>query len=76
MHALALASPFLRDLPLAEHGLELVHPEVPLAHPLDDGTRRAAASARSRQTAESLGGADGRAYRRLMAPLVARRRRR
>ena len=35
---LALASPFLRELPLAEHGLELVHPSAPLAHPLDDGT--------------------------------------
>ena len=38
VHALALASPFLRSLPLAEHGLELVHPDAPLAHPLDDGS--------------------------------------
>ena len=38
VHALALASPFLSRLPLAEHGLELVHPEAPLAHPLDDGS--------------------------------------
>ena len=27
VHALALASPFLSALPLAEHGLELVHPQ-------------------------------------------------
>ena len=33
VHALALASPLLRELPL-----DLVHPEIPLAHPLDDGT--------------------------------------
>ena len=35
IHPLALASPFLRKLPLAEHGLEFAHPEIPLAHPLD-----------------------------------------
>ena len=45
VHPHPLASPFLRELPLAEHGLELVQPELPLAHPLDDGT--AVASARS-----------------------------
>lgn len=28
VHALVLASPFLRGLPLSEHGLELVHPEA------------------------------------------------
>ena len=36
------ASPFLRTLPLAEHGLEWIEPPAALAHPLDDGTRRAA----------------------------------
>lgn len=35
VHALALASPFLSSLPLSAHGLELVHPDAPLAHPLD-----------------------------------------
>src|SRR5918992_4575664 len=38
IHALARASPFLAELPLADHGLELVEPPAPLAHPLDDGT--------------------------------------
>jgi phytoene dehydrogenase-like protein len=38
VHSLALASPFLSELPLERHGLELAHPEAPLAHPLDDGT--------------------------------------
>ena len=38
VHPLAAASPFLRSLPLAEHGLEWAHPEIDLAHPLDDGT--------------------------------------
>ena len=35
---LALASPFFRTLPLARHGLAFIHPDAPLAHPLDDGS--------------------------------------
>ena len=70
VHALALISPFLRTLPLAENGLELAHPDAPLAHPLDDGT--AVMLERSvEETARGLG-PDERAYRRLFAPLVAR----
>ena len=53
---------------LADHGLEWVHPDVPLAHPLDGG--RAAVLARDvDETADGLG-ADGAAYRRLFGPLV------
>src|SRR3954447_25281918 len=36
--ALVNGSPFLRNLPLADFGLHLVHPPAPLAHPLDDGS--------------------------------------
>ncbi len=69
VHALALASPFLSSLPLAEHGLELVHPGAPLAHPLDDGS--AVVLERSvEQTARGLG-PDADAYRRLFEPLVS-----
>ena len=69
IHPLAAGSPFLSTLPLAEHGLKWVHPPIPLAHPLDDGT--AVLLGRSvRETAESLG-RDASAYRRLMDPLVA-----
>jgi phytoene dehydrogenase-like protein len=68
IHPMAVASPFFNELPLAEHGLEWIHPPLPLAHPLDDGS--AAFLTRSvDETAESLG-ADARAYRKLMAPLV------
>ncbi len=68
IHPMALGSPFLRELPLAEHGLELIHPPSPLAHPFDDGT--AAILERSVEaTAEGLG-ADGESYRRLMGPLA------
>ncbi len=61
IHPLGLASPALRTLPLADHGLEWVHPDVPLAHPLDHG--RAALLHRSvAATADGLC-ADGAAYR-------------
>jgi phytoene dehydrogenase-like protein len=54
VHALALVSPFLSGLPLAHHGLELVHPDAPLAHPLDDGS--AVVLERSvKETARGLG---------------------
>ena len=83
VHSLALASPFLRTLPLREHGLELAHPEAPLAHPLDDGTavmlERPPGAARDNGiglaarsvelTAAGLG-PDERSWRRLFGPLV------
>jgi phytoene dehydrogenase-like protein len=37
IHPLAVASPFFRSLPLERHGLKWIQPELPLAHPLDDG---------------------------------------
>jgi phytoene dehydrogenase-like protein len=68
IHPLALGSKALRDLPLADHGLEWIHPDVPLAHPLDGG--RAAVLRRSvDETALGLGG-DGAAWRKLMGPFV------
>ena len=69
VHPFAAASPFFKTLPLAQHGLELVHPQAPLAHPLDDGT--VAILERSiAKTGESLA-QDAAAYRRLMEPLTA-----
>ena len=69
VHPLVAGSPFLRTLPLAHHGLELMHPDIPLAHPLDDGT--AVVLERSLEaTAASIGGTDGGAYTTLMAPLA------
>ena len=66
---LTIASPFFASIDLAAHGVELVHPDAPVAHPLDGG--RAAVLERSvTATAEGLGGADGRAWRRTFGPLV------
>src|SRR5215210_140558 len=71
VHALVCASPFLKTLPLEDHGLELVHPPAPFAHPLDDGT--AVVVERSVEaTSDSLGTEDARAYRRMMTPFVER----
>ncbi len=70
VHPLGAASPFLRSLPLADHGLEWAHPEIPLAHPLDDGS--AAVLHRSLDATAAGLGADGAAWRRLVGPLLQR----
>ncbi|MDP9069078.1 MAG: NAD(P)/FAD-dependent oxidoreductase [Actinomycetota bacterium] len=68
IHPLAVASPFLASVPLERLGARVVQPEIPLAQPLDGG--RAALLRRSvDETAAGLG-ADAKAYRRLMGPLV------
>ena len=69
VHPLAAGSLFFRTLPLERFGLEWIQPEIPLAHPLDNGT--AACLHRDVDfTAEQLGG-DSRAYRRLMKRLAS-----
>lgn len=64
----SVASPFFQGLDLAARGVELVHPDAPLAHPLDDG--RVAMLERSVETTAGGLGVDERAYRRLFGPLV------
>jgi len=68
IHPMAAASPFFRALDLAKEGLEWIEPPVALAHPLDDGT--AVLLERSLDATAAGLGPDGRAYRRLVAPLV------
>ena len=68
VHPLALGSPFFRELPLERYGLRWVHPGVPLAHPLDDGTAVVLYRSVGR-TGHALGD-DGDAYWDLMRPLV------
>jgi phytoene dehydrogenase-like protein len=68
-HPLGAGSPYFTKLPLKEHGLEWVHPDVPLAHPLDDGT--AVLLHRSvDDTAAGLGD-DAAAYRALIGRLAS-----
>jgi phytoene dehydrogenase-like protein len=68
IHPLALGSPAMRRLPLHEHGLEWVHPDIPLAHPLDGG--RVALLHRSVEETAAGFGPDAAAYERLMGPMV------
>jgi phytoene dehydrogenase-like protein len=70
IHPLVLASPLLQTVPLDQHGLNLLQPSAPIAHPLDDG--RAAVLERSIGATAAGLGRDGRAWQRLMEPLVRR----
>jgi len=68
VYPFAAGSPFFSALPLEHHGLEWIHGEAPLAHPLDDGTAIVLERDLG-QTARTLG-ADGPQWRRLLEPLV------
>jgi phytoene dehydrogenase-like protein len=68
IHPLGIASPFFRELGLDTRGLEWIHPEIPMSHPLDGG--KALGLYRS-LTETSLGlGSDGDTYRRVVGGLV------
>src|SRR5579862_4810501 len=68
VHPLAAASPFLRTLPLHDHGLEWIEQPAAFSHPFDDGT--AAVIERSVSASAAKFGGDARGYRSLMQPLV------
>ena len=70
VHPMGLSSPFFRSLPLAEHGLEWVHPSACLAHPQDDGT--VAMLERSMEETGVTLGPDARAWKKLLRPWVDR----
>jgi phytoene dehydrogenase-like protein len=67
--AMVYGSPFLSSLPLAEFGLEPIHPGCPVAHPLDDGS--AVLLERSVATTAAQLGRDAHAYEDFFSPLVA-----
>ncbi|KAB7727336.1 FAD-dependent oxidoreductase [Rudanella paleaurantiibacter] len=68
IHPLAVASPFLSRLPLAEFGLEWITPPVAAAHPLPDG-RAALLMGSVADTAERLG-PDAATYQQLFEPII------
>ena len=68
VYPLAIGSPFFRTLELEKHGLEWVHPDVPLAHPLDGG--RAAVLERSVEATVARFGPDAKSYASLMGALA------
>jgi phytoene dehydrogenase-like protein len=69
VYPLAIGSPFFRSLPLAQHGLEWIQPDAPLAHPFDDGT--AVLLERSLDSTAAHLEIDAGSYTRLMEPLIA-----
>jgi len=79
VHATAVASPFLRTLPLSKYGVEWIEPPAMLAHPFDDGTaaiversvdRTAAGLGRDRGSYASLFGGLVRAWPRLESSVL------
>jgi phytoene dehydrogenase-like protein len=68
IHPMSVVSPFMRTLPLAEHGLEWRYPPAAIAHPFDDGT--AATLEQSLETTAQHLGIDRDAYRRFMGPFA------
>ena len=68
VHPLAAGSPFFSTLPLRDYGLEWIHGDAPLAHPFDDGS--AIILEQDLDHAAAALGDDGRAWRKLMQPLV------
>jgi phytoene dehydrogenase-like protein len=67
-YPLVVGSPFISSLPLDKFGLEWVYPDLPMAHPFDDGTAAEMHTSLER-TANRLG-VDSENYRELFGPLV------
>lgn len=67
---MAVATTLFPGLDLERYGLEWIHPDIPLAHPLDD-----APAVRMHQsideTADQFTATDAKAYRRVFEPLLA-----
>jgi phytoene dehydrogenase-like protein len=66
---LGKASPFLRTLPLEQHGLTWIEPDIPVAHPLDNGD--AVAQLHDVDATALLLGEDGQRWKQWMRPLQA-----
>jgi len=68
IHPMAAASPFFDSIPLKNHGLDFIFPEICAAHPLDNG--KAILLSRSlEQTATDMGN-DAEVYRRIIKPIT------
>jgi phytoene dehydrogenase-like protein len=68
VHPMGILSPFFRQLPLEDHGLNWIRPEASVAHPMPDGDAVMLHRSLGR-TAEGLG-RDARSYARLVSPFV------
>lgn len=68
IHPMAIHSPFLSSLPLADFGLEYIHPAIAAAHPLDGGNAAYVTNSIA-DTAKALG-KDEQVYLDLIGPVV------
>lgn len=68
IHPMAASSPFLKQLPLSDFGLEWIQPQYPVAHPLDSG--RAVMMQRSLEATANDLGIDSASYKNLMQPIA------
>ena len=68
IHPLAVASPFFNSLPLHQHGLKYIQPQVAAAHPFDDGS--AAVVTHDVDETALLLGKDESAYKKLVGGVV------
>ncbi len=68
VHPLGVGSPLFHSLPLEKYGLKWIQPDLPLAHPLEEG--RAAVLRRSATETAAALGADSSSYERLFGPLA------
>src|SRR5262249_11508100 len=68
VHPFAVASPFWRTLPLADHGLAWLQPPAMLGHPFDDGS--AVVVERSLEATAATLGRDADAYKRMFGGVV------
>jgi phytoene dehydrogenase-like protein len=69
IHPMAAGSPFFNTLPLNDHGLDFITPDICAAHPLDNG--EAAVLRNSFEETVSRLEQDGNAYKKLIGPLVS-----
>lgn len=68
VHPMGVLSPVFRSMPLAEHGLEWIRPEISVAHPLENGDA-ALLFQDVERTADRLG-RDKNAWRRMVRPFL------
>ena len=68
VHPMVTLSPFFSQIPLADHGLQMINPTIAAAHPFDDGTAGVLHHS-LQKTADGLG-KDGEAYLRMMRSTV------
>ncbi len=68
IHPLAMASPFFAEVRLEDFGLQWIDPDLPVAHPMADGT--AAVLERSLPATMDRFGTDGQRYEQLIQPFL------